>query len=129
MTRAPEVKTDERLLAGGLTITVAELCAVYADHRPAAGVHGPATCSACGAVVTPRLECPSRAMARALLSRRRYERPDEVPEWIRQELKAGAPKLPRGRQAPGAECTEPDLELFAAEPFRVASARGTGGAA
>jgi hypothetical protein len=73
---------DSRLLRG-MAVTIAELADVYADHYNGAGTR----CPHCGHQGTEQAsDCPSFTTARALLIRRRYERPGDIPAWINAQL-------------------------------------------
>lgn len=73
---------DPRLLRG-MAVTVADLADVYADHYNSAGTR----CPHCGHQGTDQApDCPSFTTARALLIRRRYEKPDDIPAWIHAQL-------------------------------------------
>src|SRR4051812_19734747 len=64
---------DPRLTTAGLAITVPELVAVWADHCPA-NTPVPATCPGCGHLYTAAHPlCPSAAVVRPLLRRRRHQ--------------------------------------------------------
>jgi hypothetical protein len=66
-----------------MAVTVAELAGVYADHYNGAGTR----CPGCGHQGTDEAsDCPSFVTARALLIRRRYEKPDDIPAWIHAQL-------------------------------------------
>jgi hypothetical protein len=126
------IALDDRLLRSGLTVSVADLTAVFADHWPGANAARAPECPRCGHVYRPRaVECPSLAQARSLLARRRFERPDDVPEWIRKAMTAGAPRLrfdderrtPSRRRDVAPETAEP----FTAEPFRATRSSGAYG--
>lgn len=72
---------DRRLLVG-LTITVADLVAVFIDHRPGQAP----TCGACRHRYTTTAPlCPSATLARQLLKRRQHEDPESV-QPIHKEL-------------------------------------------
>jgi hypothetical protein len=64
---------DPRLTTAGLTITVPQLVIVWADHCPA-NTPVPARCPGCGHLYTAANPlCPSAAVVRPLLRRRRYQ--------------------------------------------------------
>lgn len=68
------VGLDRRLVDAGLSVTVPELVAVFADHHP--GQPPATTCPGCGyRYPDPAADCPSAALARPLLHRRRAEHP------------------------------------------------------
>ena len=68
---------DRRLLSAGLSVTVATLVQVFADHHP--GSPAASTCPGCGYRYPDGvLDCPTNALARRLLRRRRGEDPDAV---------------------------------------------------
>jgi hypothetical protein len=70
---------DRRLLEAGLGISVAELVSVFADHFPTSP--RPDTCPGCGYPYPEgraEADCPSLAVARQVLYRRRSENPDAL---------------------------------------------------
>jgi hypothetical protein len=63
---------DRRLREGGMTVTVALLAQVFADHHP--GVPAALTCPGCGYRYPDGVfDCPTNATVRPLLYRRRAE--------------------------------------------------------
>jgi len=63
---------DRRLVEAGLTVTVATLVEVFADHYP--GVPAASVCPGCGFRYTDKTtDCPTLATVRPLLYRRRHE--------------------------------------------------------
>jgi len=71
-------RLDRRLLAAGLNLTVAQLVAIWADHTPAR-LPVPLTCPTCGHAYSQTAPlCPSAAVVRPLLRRRRYETGPDV---------------------------------------------------
>ena len=99
----PTATLDRRLLTAGLTVTVAELVAVFVDHWP---VHPPISpaCPACGHEYTENApECPTAATVRPLLARRRNEVPrDVVPVEIRRAVER-PPAQPTRQSVPVAD--------------------------
>jgi hypothetical protein len=75
---------DPRLLRG-MAVTVADLADVYNDHYNNAGTRCP-HCDHQGTDQAP--DCPSFTTAKALLIRRRYEKPGDIPAWINAKLPA-----------------------------------------
>lgn len=72
--RAERGALDQRLLKAGLGVSVATLVQVFADHFP--GWPLPDTCPGCGYAYpldAARADCPSLAVARQVLYRRRNE--------------------------------------------------------
>jgi hypothetical protein len=64
---------DPRLKSGGLTLTVADLVRLWSDHMPPAKPV-PAVCRTCGhPYSTDAPVCPTAAVVRPLLRRRRHE--------------------------------------------------------
>ena len=65
-------RLDPRLLNDGLGVTVATLVAVFVDHHP--GTPAASACPACDFRYPPGvLDCPTNAVVRPLLRRRRHE--------------------------------------------------------
>jgi hypothetical protein len=65
-------RIDERLLAAGLTVAVPVLVTIYVDHFRTSSLVG--ACPGCGFEYTPtKPECPTLAVVRPLLYRRRHE--------------------------------------------------------
>jgi hypothetical protein len=63
---------DRRLIEAGLTVTVATLVEVFADHHP--GTPAPSVCPGCGYRYPDQVvECPTLATVRPILYRRRAE--------------------------------------------------------
>ena len=74
--RAERGALDKRLLEAGLGVSLATLIQVFVDHFP--GWPLPDTCPGCGypyPLDTARADCPSLAVARQVLYRRRGEDP------------------------------------------------------
>ena len=68
---------DPRLLSAGLSVSVATLVRVFADHHP--GSPAASRCPGCGyRYPNGVLDCPTLATVRPLLVRRRGEDPDAV---------------------------------------------------
>lgn len=68
---------DRRLLEAGLSVSVATLVQVFADHHP--GVPAASVCPGCGYRYPDQvLDCPTNATVRPLLLRRRGEDRDAV---------------------------------------------------
>jgi hypothetical protein len=66
-------RLDERLLTGGLVLTVAALVRLWADHTPPIRPV-PGHCRTCGHIYTQQAPlCPSAAVVRSLLRRHRHE--------------------------------------------------------
>jgi hypothetical protein len=64
---------DTRLTTAGITVTVPQLVAIWADHTPA-HTPVPGTCPSCGHTYTTKAPlCPTAAIVRPLLLRRRRE--------------------------------------------------------
>ena len=77
--RAERSALDRRLLQAGLGISVAELVSVFADHYPSSP--RPDTCPGCGYPYPDgraEADCPSLAVARQVLYRRRSEDPQAL---------------------------------------------------
>jgi hypothetical protein len=69
----PVVRLDPRLLSAGLGLTVAHLVRLWADHTPPVRPSR-ATCRTCSHNYTDTAAlCPTAAVVRPLLLRRRYE--------------------------------------------------------
>ncbi len=108
---------DRRLLTPGLTVTVADLVAVFIDHRPG----DLPTCGACQHRYTTAARlCPSRTFAEQLLKRRQHEDPKAVAA-IAKELNHHRDTRvlppPRPTPTPGEGEGEGEGEgLFAVEP-------------
>jgi hypothetical protein len=67
-------RLDTRLLNGGLAVTVSTLVTVFMDHHP--GNPRAALCPSCGFRYPDGvLDCPTNAVVRPLLRRRRHEDP------------------------------------------------------
>jgi hypothetical protein len=92
---------DRRLIEAGLTVSVAELVAVYVDHHP--GVPASSACPGCGyRYPDSGTECPTNALVRPLLYRRRGEDKQAVARLTpdqRADL-YGQKTTRRGRPAP-----------------------------
>ncbi|GIF04693.1 hypothetical protein [Actinoplanes siamensis] len=72
-TSAPRL--DRRLVTGGMNLTITDLVAIWADHTPKQ-LPVPLTCPACGHQYSRTAPlCPSAAVTRPLLRRRRYGNP------------------------------------------------------
>ena len=68
---------DRRLLQSGLAVSVATLVRVFADHHP--GSPAASVCPGCGYRYPDGVrDCPTNAVARPLLYRRRNEDPETV---------------------------------------------------
>jgi hypothetical protein len=68
---------DPRLAAAGLAVTVRDLITLWAEHCPPTSVT-PINCASCGHTYTPTEPlCPTAAVVRPLLQRRRREVPTE----------------------------------------------------
>jgi hypothetical protein len=73
MTTHPAARLDARLLTAGLSLTVADLVRLWADHTPPVRP-ARAYCRCCGHLYTePAPLCPTAAAVRPLLIRRRHE--------------------------------------------------------
>ena len=100
---------DRRLTAPGLAVTVAELVAVFVDHRPG----DRRTCPACRHRFTMAASlCQSRALAAQLLKRRRHEDPGAFRD-VAKEVDA---KDTRGLPAPKSSAPPESEGMFAADP-------------
>lgn len=117
--RSPEA-LDRRLLSAGLAVTAAQLADVLWDHWP---YDGPREawdrCPGCGHVYTEAApECPTAAVARPLLARRRYEDPSAMTRFTKIDLsRPVAASCPvraseRPRTAAPAPASTPDVPLF-----------------
>ncbi len=89
---------DRRLLEAGLGVSVATLVRVFADHDP--GIPAASVCPGCGYRYPDQvLDCPTNALVRPLLKRRRGEDPAAVarlsPEQFEDLLKANRSKVTR----------------------------------
>jgi hypothetical protein len=70
--RTDRAALDQRLVQAGLTVTVATLVEVFADHHP--GTPASSVCPGCGYRYPDRVsDCPTNATVRPLLYRRRGE--------------------------------------------------------
>jgi hypothetical protein len=79
---------DPRLRS--MAVTIAELAAVYTDHHNPAG----SACLHCGHQATDdNPACPSFTVARSLLTRRRNEKPGDIPDWIAASLSSRRKKI------------------------------------
>ena len=68
----PSPRLDQRLLTGGMNLTVTDLVAIWADHTPKS-LPVPRACTTCGHRYSRTAPlCPSAAVTRPLLRRRRY---------------------------------------------------------
>lgn len=68
-------RIDTRLTTTGLVLTVPQLIAIWADHCPA-HLPVPLTCPGCGhTYTTVEPLCPTAAVVRPLVQRRRYQVP------------------------------------------------------
>jgi hypothetical protein len=75
---------DRRLLEAGLSVTVATLVAVFADHYP--GKPQPALCPSCGYRYPDQVtDCPTNATVRAQLYKRRGEDPEALGRLTREQ--------------------------------------------
>lgn len=108
-------RLDQRIVAPGLRVTVADLVAVFVDHyRPDEAMTACTSCRHRYTAAEPL--CPSMAVVLPLLTRRRHEVPGAVPQWVREaikEIKIPSPRKPR--PAPAV-----DVELFNTAPYQVA---------
>ena len=69
---APLPRLDRRLLAGGMNLTVKDLVTIWADHTPKS-LPVPPACPTCGHRYSRTAPlCPSAAVTRPLLRRRRH---------------------------------------------------------
>jgi ribosomal protein S20 len=89
---------DRRLLEAGLSVSVATLVQVFADHHP--GIPAASVCPGCGYRYPDGvLNCPTNATVRPLLLRRRGEDREAVarlnPEQFEDLLKANRSKVTR----------------------------------
>jgi hypothetical protein len=89
---------DRRLLEAGLSVSVATLVQVFADHHP--GIPAASVCPGCGyRYPDGTLDCPTNATVRPLLVRRRGEDREAVarlsPEQFEDLLKANHSKVTR----------------------------------
>ncbi|MDG4790244.1 hypothetical protein O7626_30710 [Micromonospora sp. WMMD1102] len=67
------IRLDRRLLTAGPNLTVAQLVTIWADHTPAR-LPVPVACPTCEHAYSQTAPlCPSAAVVRPLLRRRRYE--------------------------------------------------------
>lgn len=62
---------DPRLLAAGMTVTVPQLVAVFADHHP--GTPAAIQCPGCAHIYDNETDCPTNKVVRPLLRQRRNE--------------------------------------------------------
>jgi len=68
---------DRRLTDAGMAVSVALLVRVFADHHP--GVPAATACPGCGFVYPPQVgDCPTNAVVRTVLYRRRAEDPRAI---------------------------------------------------
>ncbi|WP_233559171.1 hypothetical protein [Micromonospora radicis] len=66
-------RLDRRLLTAGMGVSVAQLVTLWADHTPAR-LPVPVTCPGCGHPYSEKAPmCPTAAVVRPLLRRRRHE--------------------------------------------------------
>ncbi|MFY1675063.1 hypothetical protein ACN27G_34855 [Plantactinospora sp. WMMB334] len=66
-------RLDRRLLTAGINLTVTQLVTIWADHTPAE-LPVPLACPTCGHAYSHTAPlCPSAAVVRPLLRRRRHE--------------------------------------------------------
>ena len=73
ITPRTDARLDPRLQTAGLTLTVADLVRLWADHTPPVRPV-PGHCRACGHIYTHQGPlCPTAAVVRRLLRRRRHE--------------------------------------------------------
>ncbi len=97
---------DRRLLDAGISVSVATLVRVFADHDP--GIPAASVCPGCGYRYPDGvLDCPTNATVRPLLKRRRGEDPAAVarltPEQFEDLLKANRSKVTRAATRRGTE--------------------------
>src|SRR5215472_11364591 len=75
---------DRRLLEAGLSVSVATLVEVFADHYP--GKPQPALCPSCGYRYPDQVtDCPTNATVRAQLYKRRGEDPKALSRLTREQ--------------------------------------------
>ena len=96
--RATRGALDRRLLEAGLSVSVATLVQVFADHHP--GIPAASVCPGCGyRYPNGVLDCPTNATVRPLLLRRRGEDPQALArlsgEQFEDLLKATKSKVTR----------------------------------
>ena len=105
---------DRRLLEAGLSVSVATLVQVFADHYP--GIPAASVCPGCGYRYPDQvLDCPTNATVRPLLLRRRGEDRDALarlsPAQFEDLHKANASKVTRAAHR---KATEPPTTAFKA---------------
>lgn len=108
---------DRRLLEAGLSITVATLVQVFADHYP--GIPAASVCPGCGYRYPDQvLDCPTNATVRPLLLRRRGEDREAVarlsPEQFEDLLSPNRSKVTRAARR--ARPQPPATPAFQARP-------------
>ncbi len=108
---------DRRILRPGLTLSLPTLVAVYADHHR--GIPPAPVCPGCGHRFPngdTTSECPTLAVVRPLLQRRRNEDPTAVSPLTPVQLSdlKREVRTPRRRAAQPA----PEPELFDSTPYR-----------
>ncbi len=110
---------DRRLLDAGLGVTLDVLVAVFADH--CRGVPAQFTCGGCGYVFDPSdvdSDCPTNALVRPILQRRRSERPSALKPLTPEQMDElqGKHRSNGNRIAAGTKAETG--ELFDAAPYR-----------
>jgi hypothetical protein len=105
---------DRRLLDAGLSVSVATLVQVFADHHP--GIPAASVCPGCGYRYPDQvLDCPTNATVRPLLLRRRGEDRDALarlsPAQFEDLHKANASKVTRAAHR---KTTEPPTSAYRA---------------
>jgi hypothetical protein len=105
---------DRRLLEAGLSVSVATLVQVFADHHP--GIPAASVCPGCGYRYPDQvLDCPTNATVRPLLLRRRGEDRDALarlsPAQFEDLHKANAHKVTRAAHR---KTTEPPTSAYRA---------------
>src|SRR6266568_2660546 len=107
---------DRRLVEAGLGVTVATLVAVFAEHHP--GVPAASVCPGCGYRYPDGVtDCPSNAVARPLLKRRRNEDPNAVSRLTPDQLAdLTSQKAARSNRVAGTRAAQPPGQPFEATP-------------
>ena len=119
--RAGKGALDRRILEAGLSVSVATLAQVFTDHYP--GIPAASVCPGCGYRYPDQvLDCPTNALVRPLLVRRRGEDPKAVAqlsgEQLENLLKANRSKVTRA--ARGARPEPPTTAYQARSLFDLA---------
>ncbi|AEB47414.1 MULTISPECIES: hypothetical protein [Micromonospora] len=79
-------RLDRRLLTSGMGVTVAQLVTLWADHTPAR-LPVPVICPGCGHPYSEKAPlCPTAAVVRPLLRRRRHEIPGAIDALTTNQL-------------------------------------------